>query len=227
MIESPFSLFASLPRPPRICLLTKADDVKSNADVARTIGRPVDQLAAVNQVHGNRVIRVHGPMNGEEEADGLVTDVANLTLKVRMADCQTFVYWAPKHSVIGALHVGWKGLIAGGVESMFDVLRNEWGIEGSDVWVGAGPSLCMKCADFTDPMRELPGIPSRFFDGLLVDLCGYGDFLLQEGGVPASQRQRHPGCTRCDPGAFWTYRGGHRDEVRAGHTNALTIEIPL
>jgi YfiH family protein len=193
--------------------------------MAHVIDRPLSSIASLNQVHGRVVVRVDGETHRIIEADGLVTDKKSLTLEVRMADCQTLVFFSPKQDVIGALHVGWKGLIAGGIESMVETLQREWGIDPSDLVVGVGPSLCQQCAEFTDPARELPNIPKNFVDGRCVDLQKFADMTLEKLGVHPNHIERSRDCTRHNSGALWTYRGGDREQVLQGHTNALTIEM--
>lgn len=188
----------------------------------------------VNQVHGSRTIRVEQPTGGTEkadlsaealaQADGMVTDVANLPLVIRIADCQSFVVYEPRKRVLGALHAGWRGLVAGAIEEWFKALKNEYDINPENVWIAAGPSLCQTCAEFTDPKKELPGIDPRFFDGRLVDLRGVADAKLHALGVLSDRIERHPDCTRCHPEKYWSYRG-EKDAVLSGNHNLMVCSM--
>ncbi|MBM3230859.1 polyphenol oxidase family protein [Candidatus Peregrinibacteria bacterium] len=204
-----------------------------------------EHCARVHQIHGARTIRVHGPMDATEKADlsavalakadlsavalakadGMITDVAELPLVIRVADCQSFAVYVPEREIIGVLHAGWRGLLAGAIEEFFAVLKREWDVQPSDVWVAAGPSLCQQCAEFTDPAQELPGIDPTFFDGRRVDLRGIADAKLISLGVRKDHIERHPECTRCMPGRYWTYRGGDREAVMKGQSNMLHCKI--
>lgn len=223
MIPHPFTLFRPFAEQLDIRLLTKDDGIASDEHVAAMIG--TKNLVALHQVHGSRVIKVSGPIARTEKADGMITDVRNLALAIRTADCQQFVVYAPERHVVGLMHVGWKGLLAGTIPAFFALLKSEWSIGPEDVFVGAGPSLCQDCGEFTDPKKELPGIDHRFFNGRCADLGGIADAQLLEAGVPPDHIDRHPECTRCHPERYWTYRGGHRQEVLDGHTNVLTCML--
>lgn len=73
----------------------------------------------MTQVHGVEVLRVSdaGPAG---EADGLMTDVADLPLAVRTADCVPVVIHAT--DAVAVVHAGWRGMaaraVAGAVEAM-------------------------------------------------------------------------------------------------------------
>lgn len=158
-------------------------------------------------------------------ADGIVTDRPGLALSTRSADCQSFIVFAPERSVLGVLHVGWRGLIAGAIPAFYAVLKREWNIDPRQTFVGIGPSLCPACAGFSDPVRELPNIPAAFVQGKNVDLRGAADAQLLALGLPRDHLERSLDCTCCHPEKYWTYRGGDREAVKAGHTNLLAAVL--
>ncbi len=151
----------------------------------------------------------------------MITDVPGLALCIRWADCQNFVVCEPKKKILGTMHVGWKCLRDGTIPSMFKVLKDEFGVKGEDCLVAGGPSLCMKHSEFSDPLNEIPNVPPEFVSGKRVDLRGWSKQQLRDAGVTDSHIEIHPDCTRCHPEIFWTYRGGHREEVKKGHTNMV------
>jgi len=220
MINSLFSLFAPFPEL-TVVLFTKEDAIMRDEQVLKALGG--EAIAGLHQMHENRTIRVNKPLARNEQADGMVTDTKNLILTVRTADCQPFIAYAPKHGVIGVLHVGWRGLIAGAIPSFFDVLKEEWRIEPNEMLVAAGPSLCRECADFSDPETELFPLSSSFMHGKNVDLQDAADAQLSAMGVERLERSQD--CTRCHPEVYWTYRGGDREEVREGKTNVLACVL--
>ena len=116
-------------------------------------------------------------------------------------------------------------MLAGGIEEFFAVMNREWNFEAKDILIGAAPSLCKTCAEFTDPAKELPGISEGFTEGRCVDLVGIADKKLQNLGVLDANRERMTGCTKCSPEQFWSYRGPDRERVMAGARNVLAIEL--
>lgn len=223
MLRNPFALFQPFTDRLDIALLTKEDNVRMDEDVARAAG--AGRVASVRQMHGDIVVLVREPTSRMIQADGMITDEKNLLLSIRMADCQTFVIYAPEKSVLGVMHVGWKSLKAGMIRSFFRALDGFFGVRPDEIFIGAGPSLCMKCAEFTDPERELEGTEGLILEGRRADLRGIADAQLEAVGVTADRRERMAGCTRCDPKTYWTYRGGDREKVIEGWTNVLCARL--
>ncbi len=217
VIRIPFSLFAPFSDRIEVCLWAKTD--KRPHDVCGTLG--VHEEACAEQVHGARTVIIRDAADRVAGADGLATDRPGLALSVRFADCQSFIVFAPSKNVIGVLHAGWRGLIAGAIPEFFASLKRAWKIDPQDTWIAAGPSLCQKCAEFSDPGRELPSIPSKLINGKQVDLRGAADAQLMALGLPPHHFERLPDCTCCIPGTYWTYRGGDRETVKEGGTNVL------
>lgn len=223
MIARPFALFEQYSDRLDIRFYTKADAIGSDDDLIHALES--DQLASLKQVHGGRMVIQRSPNRREKEADGSLTDTQDLWLSLRVADCQSFVLYAPEQHVIGVIHAGWKGLVAGIIPHCFSLLQQEWGIDPATVLIGAGPSLCTDCAEFTDPIQELIGIDPKFFDGRHADLRAIADDQLLQCGVKAEHIERHPDCTRCNPDLYWTYRGGDREAVIKGSSNVLTCRL--
>ncbi len=184
-----------------------------------------ENIVSLNQVHGNNVVIVQSPSWREKEADAALTDQLDLTLTIRIADCQAFVVYAPHQHVIGVIHAGWKGLVNGVIPAALNKMKDEWNVDLSTVLVGSGPSLCMECAEFTDPTNELPGIDPLFFIDRHVALVSIAVKQMTQCGVIPEHIEHSKGCTKCNPDTYWTYRGGDRDAVKKGSTNILTCRL--
>ncbi len=204
----------------------KADSIADDDAVAKLCGST--SIASAAQNHGKESAVVYKPVRRREGVDGLMTDVPDLTLFVRVADCQSFVFYDPHVQAAGILHAGWRGLVAGAIPQFIDIFQSEWQSDPRNIFVGAGPSLCQKCSEFTDPLAELPGVDPRFFEGRFVDLRGIADQQLSDAGILHDHIERLPDCTKCRNDLYWSYRGGDRDAVKNGFENVLTCTlIPL
>lgn len=218
----PFSSLRQFSDHLKIVIFEREDDF---SDVSIPNVLHASTFASLNQVHGKRTVIARAPSERMDQADGIVTDIQGLALSVRWADCQNFVVYAPKQHVVGLIHAGWRGLIAGALEEHFRVLKDEWNISPADVWIGAGPSLCTNCAEFSDPMHELGETDPEFFEGNNVNLHGIADAKLTAIGVPKLQQERLEACPCCNRDVYWTYRGGDRDAVLRGKINALAAVL--
>lgn len=203
-------------------LFQKEDALKSDEDLGAALGS--NNIANLHQVHGNTAVRVTEAFSRTLEADALATSQPGLTLSIRFADCQNALIVAPKHRVICLVHAGWKGVAKNTVSSAIQLLFNEWSVEPRDILVGLGPALCLKCSDFTDPLREVPSL-SGFTHGNCVDLRGALQAEFHCSGVSNSQIERIPDCTRCLPEKYLSFRGGDRQAVMDGSFNCLTATL--
>jgi YfiH family protein len=223
MPVQPFSLLRPFKKKLDVALFTKEDGDVTDESVRSAMNG--SGVAALHQMHGSRAVVAREGIARTVDADALATDVPGLVLTIRTADCQPILVYAPEHAITGLIHAGWKGLLAGVIPSFFDLLWEEWQIRPEDTVVAVGPSLCQSCTPFTDPIKELPGIDRRFFNGTLVDLRGIAEDQLWKLGVREERFQRHPDCTRCDNRTYWSYRGTDREAVKKGKVNFLATAL--
>jgi len=99
----------------------------------------------LRQVHAARVVHVRGP--GDQSgvpADAAVTLVSGAALAVLTADCAAIAL-ASREGVIGAVHAGWRGLVADVVPRAVDVMRE---LGATDVDAVMGPCIHAECYEF-------------------------------------------------------------------------------
>lgn len=94
-------------------------------------------VAALDQVHGSVVHTVEGP--GVWQGDGLLTDTPGLLLRVGVADCYPVLLYDPVRQVVGALHAGWRGTVAGILPAALELLQERYGSRARDIRVALGP----------------------------------------------------------------------------------------
>ncbi|MFW3119214.1 hypothetical protein MMAG44476_15925 [Mycolicibacterium mageritense DSM 44476 = CIP 104973] len=101
----------------------------------------VDALVWMNQVHGDRVVSVDGPLDtAVDNADALVTTTPGLALAVVTADCVPVLMADARAGVVAAAHAGrvgaQKGIAVRTLESMLS-----HGAHVEDVSVLLGPAV--------------------------------------------------------------------------------------
>lgn len=122
--------------------------LSGTADLADAIG--VDALAAMAQQHGADVAWVKDD-SVRPEADALLTDVEDLGLVVRVADCVPIVIAAPDEALAGVVHCGRLGLVGGVVPAAVVAMR-ERGAGRLVAWVG--PRACGRCYELPADMAD-------------------------------------------------------------------------
>ncbi len=177
--------------------------------LAREVGVPREQLLFMNQVHGTDVVEVSGPWSGEPpEADGIVTRAAGLALAVLVADCVPLLLHDAEAGVVGAVHAGRPGMLAGIVPRAVAAMRD---LGASRVRATVGPSVCGRCYEVPADMARAaagvtPAAAARSWRGTpAVDVAGGVVEQLADAGVEV---EWVAGCTREDADLYSYRRDG-------------------
>jgi YfiH family protein len=89
----------------------------------------------LNQVHKNKVIRAIS--DKAPEADGIITDLPDLPCVILTADCVPLLICNYQGTRVGAIHVGWRGLVAGIIENAI----RQFDTRSDDILVWIGPHI--------------------------------------------------------------------------------------
>src|ERR1700728_4298368 len=119
--------------------------VDNNWDRLRRQVPDLKLVARLNQVHGNVVHAATRDTAALRPAgDGLITAEPGVMLGIYTADCVPILMVDSKRKIAGALHAGWRGVIAdiaaAGVHAM-----SQLGARASDIHAAMGPSIGPCC----------------------------------------------------------------------------------
>ncbi|WP_343081101.1 peptidoglycan editing factor PgeF [Ostreiculturibacter nitratireducens] len=191
--------------------------------VAEALEVPPDALVGVHQVHSPDVVTVEEPLTERVKADAIVTRTLGIALTVLTADCQPVLFADPEAGVIGAAHAGWRGTLAGVLESTIAAME-ALGAERGNITAVIGPTISQRAyevgPEFLDAFLAEDPEYDRFFAGgegdrAMFDLPGLSLHRLREAGVREAEWTRH--CTYSDPDRFYSYRRSvHRGEADYG-----------
>ena len=192
-------------------------DVLANHEKLFTVfGRPYSSRYDVWQVHGKTILFSEAPRPPEKKhppADGIFTDKPEVTLIMRFADCVPLVFHDPVQKVVGIVHAGWQGtLLRIGAEAV-SAIQQRYGSLAADLRVGLGPSICGKCYQVGEEVRQQfrkawSEQAEDFFEetenGLFLDLWGANEWVLRQAGV--SQIENSSFCTAENLDEWYSYR---------------------
>lgn len=189
-----------------------ADVVAINrARVAQAMAVPPEALVGVHQVHSADVVTVRGP-GPQGRADAMVTDVPGLALAVLTADCMPVLMADAGAGVIGAVHAGWRGALAGVLEATLDAME-ALGADREETVAVIGPCISQRAyevgPEFLATFEGDDPAHAWFFangtgDRYLFDLPGFGLKRLRDAGIGHAEWTRH--CTYSDPDLFYSFR---------------------
>jgi polyphenol oxidase len=113
----------------------------------------------LRQVHGDTVVTVAAPgTNAGSKADASVAAERGCVLAVLTADCAPLAL-VSREGVVGAVHAGWRGLVAGVIERAVDAAR---ALGATDVQAVLGPCIHAECYEFGED--DLDVVASRLGD---------------------------------------------------------------
>ncbi|MGI9131418.1 MAG: polyphenol oxidase family protein, partial [Candidatus Nanopelagicaceae bacterium] len=122
--------------------------VEANRAILRTL-LSQKQPIFMNQVHGDAVIEVDEKTQSPVTADAIITRVAGLPLTVLAADCLPILI--SSSSVVGAVHAGRKGVLAGVISKTVLAMRE---LGAQDLRAKIGPAICKDCYEVDVEMYE-------------------------------------------------------------------------
>jgi len=188
----------------------RAENIKANLRIVMAaVG--ATRLAFMNQLHGKRVSVLRRDnfrdLNGAIDGDAIITDVTDLALMVKQADCQAVILFDPVKRVIANIHCGWRGNTHDIIASVVNRMIAVFACKASDMWAAIGPSLGPCCAEFVTHKQIFP----KSFDRFMIrknyfDLWEISRWQRLEAGLKKENIEIAGICTRCRTDLFFSYR---------------------
>lgn len=205
-----------------------------------SIGAVGRRVVEVHQVHGATVLPVR---RGEgawadptPKGDALVTDDPSVVVAVRVADCAPVLLASDDGRVVGAVHAGWRGVVAGVLpNAVRAMMAMATGLEGAGISAAIGP--CIEAASF-EVGEEVVAEFARVFGarareivyapGSIATAAGTintkhhvdikAALRIQLASMGVDRVDVIAGCTLCESERFFSHR---RDGLRSGRLVAV------
>lgn len=198
---------------------------------ALALGYGVDSLYETSQVHGAFVRAVSAGDDPNtvrrDEADALLATRAGATVGVRVADCAPVLLADADSGAVAAVHAGWRGTALGVVECATRALLAAGHAEPTRLVAAIFPHIRRCCFEVGEDVAQTllasspdPDVVDRSRTRPHVDLGAIIAAKLQALGVPAVQVDSVPGCTRCEPERYFSFR---REGQRSGRHLAAIV----
>lgn len=172
--------------------------------LAKEVGFDRSRFYQTKQVHGRTVTVVDADQDPADllkvEADGIVGTREGDAVAIRVADCVPILLAATDTGKVAAVHAGWRGVEA----KILDVAVARLDSPRASIIAAVGPSIGPCCFEVGDDVARRIGDPfvvRREGDKAFVDLRAA--VRAQLTGIAVEDV---PGCTRCEPDGFHSYR---------------------
>jgi YfiH family protein len=209
--------------PPGVARDPKANIEANFARVADALGCAGRRIIQVHQVHG-AAVHVHASGSGADasgsgrivwgdvKADAIVTDDPKTLIAVRVADCCPALLSTVDGRVVGAVHAGWRGVVAGVLPAAVRAMRS---LSGVEIAAAIGPCISFDAfevgAEVAEEFRIAfgPAASSLIKAGATpgkwhVDIKAALAEQLRQDGI--SRFDIDPGCTVGDKGLLFSHR---------------------
>ena len=110
-------------------------------------------LAQVGQIHSAIVHRIDKVSAHAPAGDGMISNVPDLLLAIKTADCVPVLVADVKRKVVGAFHAGWRGTVARVVEKGVGEMRRQFQSDPRDLRAAIGPCIRKCCYSVGDEVR--------------------------------------------------------------------------
>ncbi len=167
----------------------------------------------LRQVHGDQVhiVSPGAPLTRVPAADGAVTSRPDVVLLIRTADCVPILLSDPAAGVIGVIHAGWRGALAGVVPRTLEAMVS-LGASPSSIRAAIGPAIGPCCFEVGEEVaapfaRLSPALVKGQGPAWRLDLPAATARFLRSCGVPGEGISTVAVCTRCRTDSFYSHRG--------------------
>jgi YfiH family protein len=201
------------------CGLGSGDDaervLENRRCVARHLGGTSDGVVTLYQEHGTTALEVTGMIarSNLPHADAVISATPGLVVGVLTADCAPVLLADPEAHVVAAAHAGWRGAVAGIVESAIAGMERLGG-DRKRICAAVGPCINQAAyevgPEFEKQFLARDPASARFFarpsehERAHFDLPGFVSQRLRDAGI-ASVLAVSP-CTYENESLFFSYR---------------------
>lgn len=175
--------------------------------LARHVGFELARFFQTKQVHGRALATAEGTPEAllAVEADGIVAEPGSeAAAAIRVADCVPVLLADVTTGRVAAVHAGWRGIEARILTAATDRLGEG---ETRGLVAAIGPSIGPCCFEVgLDVAARLGHVARVAGEKAFVDLRAAARAELILAGLADDHVEDVPGCTRCEPERFHSYR---------------------
>ena len=135
--------------------LNQVDYIPDRSKIAEKLELKSEMLIHLNQIHSSKIIKVETLSNFMPfDADGMITNIPEVGLCILTADCAPILLSDSKAGIVGAIHAGWRGALAGitvsTIQSMVDM-----GAERDQINACIGPCISQKNYEVGSDLKSM------------------------------------------------------------------------
>ncbi|MFC3907718.1 peptidoglycan editing factor PgeF [Legionella dresdenensis] len=162
--------------------------------------------AWLDQIHSTKCVLLE--QDNERQADAAITRSAGNVIAIMTADCLPILLCNRQGTEIAGIHAGWRGLVNGIIENTLTRLYSN----ASDMIAWIGPSICGKCYEVGDDVRNAClnhyAFAADYFmphgNKWLANMPAIAEAVLKQNGIGSVYQSG--ACTFEEINHFYSYR---------------------
>jgi len=191
--------------------------ILNNRDVIQS-EFPHMNFVMANQTHSSNIevvnnIETRGWKSQKDvikECDALISNKRGVMLTILTADCVPILLFDTKHSVVGAVHAGWRGTEQEIVFKTVKKMQKEFGSNPKDIIAGVAPSIGRCCYEVGEDVAKhffrYNNIYKQKNGKFMLDLPNINKIQLQKAGLLEKNIEMSAICTACEVTDYFSYR---------------------
>lgn len=198
--------------------------IKNKTVAEKTLG--IKKINILKQIHSDKIIIVKRYKSLHNiKADGIITDVKNYAVAVKVADCIGTIIIDLENKVVGTIHSGWRGVAKKIILKTVKIMKKHFGSKPDKLIAITSPSIGPCCYNIGDDLYKKFN-KEKIFNNVFIkngseifmDLQKANKNLLLKSGVDEKNIYINKLCTKCNNDLFFSYR---KEGKKAGRMFAV------
>lgn len=176
------------------------------------------KIVSADIVHGSKIVVVdENSTEIIDGVDGLITQDSNVLLSITVADCIPVYFYEADRKIIGVVHSGWRGTVAGVIEAAVKAIIALSG-DTDKLVVALGPGINACHFEIkSDVLEKFSAYPDSIVhrdEKIFIDLKRIIIEQLTNLGIKPTNIENHPDCTM-EGDRYFSYRRDKPEIVEA------------
>ena len=178
----------------------------------------LDNYYELKQVHSNIAHIVDNNYINKSVGDALITNIPNIPLVIKVADCIPIIIYDKKNKVLALIHSGWKGTLENITANTIEIMMNKFNSQKEFLSAYIYPSI-RNChfevefdvySLFKDKIKNIDNYTTKKGIKYYIDLQSIIKDSLKELGITNIVDTNI--CTYCNHDKYYSYRYNHTDK---------------
>ena len=119
-----------------------------------------NSIYGLKQIHSTKIINITDKIENsnsthfDKTGDGLLTNLEDITLSIKTADCCPIFLYEKEKEVIGILHSGRKGTLGRILSKCCEIISSKYGGNTRNILLKLGPHICNKCYEISKEIAD-------------------------------------------------------------------------